>query len=66
MSYKIDVLNSNERAREKQKSRDRDQFRLDNGQVSGKELRRENSVFSSLPLHRFRMMAIGGKPLVQI
>jgi hypothetical protein len=63
MSYRVANLDSRKRALEKQKSRDRDQARLNNGSVSPAELRRENSMFAALPLHRYKMVAIGGKAL---
>jgi len=63
MSYRVSHLDSRKRALEKQESRDRDQARLNAGSVRPSELRRENSVFSALPLHRYKMVAIGGKAL---
>lgn len=63
MSYKVAHLDSRKRALEKQESRDRDAARLKSGSVSASELRRENSIFSALPLHRYKMVAIGGKAL---
>jgi hypothetical protein len=63
MSYRIAHLDSRKRALEKQESRDRDAARLKNGSISPSELRRENSLFSALPLHRYKMVAIGGKAL---
>ncbi len=53
MSYKVAHLDSRKRALEKQESRDRDAARLKSGSVSASELRRENSIFSALPLHRY-------------
>jgi hypothetical protein len=63
MPYAIGVLDSGKRARDKQASRERDNARLSSGEVSQNELRQENGFFSSLPLHRFRIAAIGGRPL---
>ncbi len=63
MSYRVAHLDLQKRALEKQESRDRDQARLDNGSVSPSQLRRENSAFAALPLHRYKMVAIGGKAL---
>lgn len=63
MKYRVSHLDSRKRALEKQESRDRDQARLNAGSVRPSELRRENSVFSALPLHRYKMVAIGGKAL---
>ncbi len=63
MSYRVAHLDSRKRALEKQESRDRDQARLNNGSVSPSQLRRENSAFAALPLHRYKMVAIGGKAL---
>lgn len=65
MSYRVAHLDSNKRALEKQESRDRDQVRLDDGSVSPSQLRRENSAFAALPLHRYKMVAIGGKALTR-
>lgn len=61
MSYSVGHLDPRKRALEKQESRDRDQARLADGSVSHSQLRRENSFFASLPLHRFKIVAIGGK-----
>lgn len=63
MSYKVAHLDPRKRALEKQESRERDQARLNKGSVSASELRRENSAFAALPLHRYKMVAIGGKSL---
>jgi hypothetical protein len=52
-----------EHAREKQLSRDRDAARLASGEVSALELRRQNGIGSHLPLSRYRMVAIGGRPI---
>ncbi|MBX5041143.1 hypothetical protein [Rhizobium lentis] len=65
MSYRVAHLDSRKRALEKQESRERDQVRLDNGSVSPAQLRRENSAFAELPLHRYKMVAIGGKALAR-
>jgi hypothetical protein len=61
MSYQVAYLDNRNRVLEKQESRDRDAARLASGAVSAVDLRRENSFFSALPLHRFKMVAIGGK-----
>ncbi|MEI2302116.1 hypothetical protein [Ensifer sp. MJa1] len=63
MSYRVAHLDSRKRALEKKESRERDQARLNNGSVSPSQLRRENSAFAALPLHRYKMVAIGGKAL---
>jgi hypothetical protein len=63
MNYQIAHLDSRKRLLEKQESRDRDAARLASGAVSALDLRRENGFFSALPLHRFKMVAIGGKAI---
>lgn len=54
----------NNRALEKQESSDRDAARLAGGSVSAVDLRHDNGFFSALPLHLFKMVAIGGKAIV--
>lgn len=61
MSHGIAHLDCQKRALEKQRGRDEDQMRLDDGSVTPSRLRRENSAFSALPLHRYKMVAIGEK-----
>lgn len=61
MGYKVGILDPEKRAREKQARRDRDQQRLDEGSISPDELQRKNSAFAALPLHEFKIVAIGGK-----
>jgi len=60
---KIERLDAGKRARDKQDARERDQARLEAGEVDRDGLRRENGFFSSLPLKDFRIVAIGGKPI---
>jgi hypothetical protein len=62
MSYKIEKLDQAERARQKQARRDRDNARLDAGEISPTELNRENGFFSALPLAKFKIVSIGGRP----
>lgn len=64
--YQIRQLDSEKRAREKQASRDLDRKRLERGEISPEELNRENGFFSALPLHRFRITAIGGAPIEKL
>lgn len=64
--FAVAILNSEERAREKQASCERDQKRLNSGEVSREELARENGFFSSLPLEKFRISSIGGRPIEKI
>lgn len=52
-----------ERAREKQASRDWDAARLESGEVSRRDLKHENSIGSHLPLIRYQIVAIGGRPI---
>lgn len=51
------------RGQRKQLSRDRDAMLLQSGQVSREEMKHQNSFFSALPLQRFKIVAIGGKPV---
>lgn len=51
------------RARQKELSRARDAARLAAGEVSPDQLKRENHFFSALPIKRYKMVAVGGKPL---
>lgn len=51
------------RAQQKQLGRDRDAMLLKSGQVSEAELKQRNSFFSALPIKRFKVIAIGGKPV---
>ena len=51
------------RAKQKQLSRDRDAMLLQSGQITEAELKRRNSFFGALPIKRYRMVAIGGKPV---
>jgi len=55
------VLDPAQRAAEKQASRDRDQARLDAGEVSAQELSRENDFFSCFD-GALEIVEIGGKP----
>jgi len=52
-----------ERAKQKELSRASDAARVEAGEVSLDQLYRENSFFSAVPIKRFKMVAIGGKPL---
>ncbi len=60
---KIVPLDSQKRARDKQADRRRDASRLSKGAVSQEQLSRENGFFSPLPLHAFRIVAIGGRSI---
>jgi hypothetical protein len=51
------------RAAKKQASRDRDLERLRNGEVTPEELAKENDFFAALDLTKFKIVAMGGKPL---
>lgn len=51
------------RAQQKQLSRDRDVMLLQSGQITEAELKRRNSFFGALPIKRFKMVAIGRKPV---
>jgi hypothetical protein len=58
MGYELDPAR---RSAEKAASRDRDRRRLDSGEVSRKELARENNFFRDI--HSTEIVAIGGKPI---
>lgn len=47
----------------KQKQRDEDLRRLESGEISKEELKKENGFFSSLPLNKFKIKFIGNKIL---
>lgn len=51
------------RAQQKQLSRDRDAMLLQSGQITEAELKRRNSFFGALPIKRFKIVAIGRKPV---
>lgn len=51
------------RAAEKQASREEDAARLARGEISPAQLRAENNFFGSLDMQRFRIVAIGGRPV---
>lgn len=57
------ILNSRERALAKQQSRDDDRVRLESGIISGADLRHENGLASRLPMHRYKISAIGGRSI---
>ncbi|MGI0524003.1 hypothetical protein [Rhizobium giardinii] len=63
MSYKIMKLDQKARAEAKRASRDEDERRLAAGEITKQELRRENSFFGALDMSKFRIVAIGGKPV---
>jgi len=63
MSFKVFPLDANERARQKQASRDRDLARLKAGEINPAELAHENNFFAALDLPSFKIVAIGGRPL---
>lgn len=62
MGYRILELNVEERAHQKQASRDRDLARLRNGEISPAELAQENNFFAALDLPSFKIVSIGGRP----
>lgn len=65
MSYEVGQLDQQARIREKEESRERDRVRLENGELGAEELRQENSWFAALPLHRYRIVEIGGKKIAE-
>ena len=63
MAIAIDVFDPEKRALAKQASRELDALRLDSGEVSRADLARTNGFFSSLPVHEFRIVAVGKRRL---
>lgn len=59
MPVAVEKLDQNERAREKQASRDRDAARLKSGEVSRVQLASENNPFESMGLENFRIVSVG-------
>lgn len=57
------MSNNDLRATKKQRSRQRDEARLNSGELSPDELKQQNNFFSAVPVKRFTIMAIGNKPL---
>ena len=51
------------RAKQKQLSRERDAMLLQSGQITEAELKRRNSFFGALPIKRYKIVAIGRKPV---
>lgn len=51
------------REKEKQLSRELDELRLTTNLVTNKQLKKENGFFSSLPLHKFKIVKIGNKTI---
>lgn len=51
------------RPAEKQASRDEDAARLARGEITPAQLRRENNFFGALDMQRFKIVAIGGRPV---
>jgi hypothetical protein len=62
MNCKIRYFDPAERAREKQESRDYDIARLRAGEITPEELNRENDFFASIPIEKFKIKSIGGRP----
>ncbi|WP_313200374.1 hypothetical protein [Rhizobium sp.] len=65
MAYEVLKLDSHKRAVAKQASRGEDSRRVASGEISDRDLKRENSFFGSLDKSKFKMVAIGGKPLAR-
>ncbi|WP_416067800.1 hypothetical protein ACK9YZ_23630 [Rhizobium sp. ZK1] len=65
MAYEVLKLDGHKRAAAKQASRDEDVRRVASGEISDPDLKRENSFFGSLDKSKFRMVAIGGKPIAR-
>ena len=51
------------RAKQKRLSRERDVTLLQSGQITEAELKRRNSFFGAMPIKRFKIVAIGRKPV---
>lgn len=63
MSYKISTFHPEERARQKQASRNEDARRLAAGEITKAELKRENGMLSGMDFSNASIVAIGGKCL---
>lgn len=61
MAYEVCRLDSVERAREKQASRERDVCDLNSGQVSAGEISHRNDFFAALDVQHFSISCIGYK-----
>lgn len=57
------MLDDSQRAKQKLLSRARDEMRLKSGEISLDQLKYDNSFFNALPIKRFKIVAIGNKPL---
>ena len=57
------MLDDSQRAKQKRLSRARDELRLKSGEISLDQLKYDNSFFTALPIKRFKIVAIGNKPL---
>ena len=51
------------RAKQKRLSRARDEMRLKSGEINVDQLKHDNNFFNALPIKRFKMEALGNKPL---
>lgn len=63
MSHKVDIKN---RAAQKQAARDYDRERLERGEITREDLRRENDFFYDVDFSKFRIVAIGGVPMEKL
>lgn len=57
------MLDDSPRAKQKRFSRAQDEKRLKSGEVSLDQLKHYNSFFNAVPIKRFKIVAIGNKPL---
>lgn len=64
VSLRIEKLDGVDRAKAKKVSRDEDERRLAAGEVTALQLKLENSFFGSLSNGKWKMVAIGGRPIV--
>lgn len=65
-AYVIKPLLPGEREAEKQASRDADDRALKDELVSPEQLRQANGFFTALPVERFRIVEIGGRPIDEL
>jgi hypothetical protein len=63
VGHPVPYLDPVARAAEKQASRDRDRARLAAGEVSPRELARENDFFRDFDVEHSEIVAIGRKPI---
>lgn len=65
-SMMVRMFDIRNRAVQKQEARDLDRVRLEHGEISRADLRRENDFFAEVDFSRFRIVAVGNRPIEQI